>query len=157
MAVRGVVTALLIYPENYDSSTTPLYLFQNHFPGTRTIDGITFTYNSFQTSNITYQKDSVMPNAAITFAATAANVDIVEAAIANRYGIQFLIYRWGGGNVDNPSVYNLLHGFEGVSIGGATDFSTVQLVVGKYNDSLNGDLPWRKIPWTILGPLSFRK
>lgn len=158
MAVRGVVTTIEFYPAQYSPGTAPLYSFQNHFPGTRTIDSRAYSYNSFQVTSNFMERDASLRDVSATFVATAANVDLIEAAISNRYEIVTLIYRWSSvENIDNPTNYNLLSFFAGDSIGGSADLSTVTLQIGSYSDSLNTDIPWRKIPWTILGPLSFRR
>lgn len=161
MAVRGILTTIQFFPEDYINTTPALYRQQNHFAGSRVIDGDTYTYNSFQVSSNISERDSAVRNMSITFAATAANVDLVEAAIQNNYVAVILGYRWSEvenpGGIDNPTTYNIFSEFVGNSLGGSSDFSTVTLEVGRYSDGLNSDLPWRKIPWTILGPLSFRR
>lgn len=158
MAVRGVVTVLEFYPSDYNINTAPLYSFQNHFPGTRTIAGFTYTYNSFQVSSSVMERDASLRDMSVTFVATAANVDLVENSVNNRYALLILTYRWSSTEgIDNPSGYNLLSAFSGNAVSGSADLSTVTLQVGSYSDSLNTDIPWRKIPWTILGPLSFRR
>lgn len=158
MAVRGVVTTVDFYPADYDIDTDPLYTFQNHFPGTRTIAGITSAYNSYQVTSNIYERDASLRDMSVTFVATAANVDLVESAVNNRYAVQIVTYRWSDfEGIDDPSTYNALSFFSGNAVSGSADLSTVTLQVGSYNDSLNTDIPWRKIPWTILGPLSFRR
>lgn len=158
MAVRGVVTVLDFYPSDYDTSTPALYRFQNHFSGSRTIDGFSYTYNSFQVTSNIMERDGSLRDVSATFVATAANVDLVENSVHNRYVIAILTYRWSDTEgIDNPSGYNLLSAFSGSAVSGSADLSTVTLQIGNYNDSLNMDIPWRKIPWTILGPLSFRR
>lgn len=158
MAVRGVVTTLEFYPSNYDPSTAPLYSFQNHFPGSRTIEGFVYAYNSFQATSSAMERDASLRDVSATFVATAANVDLVENAVNNRYAVNVLVYRWSSvEGIDNPSSFNLLSFFSGNTVSGSADLSTVTLQVGSYSDSLNTDIPWRRIPWTILGPLSFRR
>jgi len=158
MAVRGVVTVLEFYPSDYNINTAPLYTFQNHFPGTRTILGTVDTYNSYQVSPSVMERDGSLRDMSITFVATAANVDLVENAVNNRYAVTVVVLRWSAvEGIDNPSNYNILSLFTGNAVSGSADLSTVTLQIGSYSDSLNTDIPWRKIPWTILGPLSFRR
>lgn len=158
MAVRGVVTTLNFFAADYDINSSPLYNFQNHFPGTRTISTLSYTYNSFQVSSAFAERDASIRALSIDFVATAANVDLVEAAIANNYAVHVLTWRWSAAEgIDDPVDYNPLAGTAANATGGSADLSTVTLEVAPYNDSLNVDLPWRKIPWTILGPLSFRR
>lgn len=160
MAIRGVVTSLLFYPADYDVDTEPLYAFQNHFPESREIliPGVMHVYNSFQISPIIHDSDINSKSVSITFVATAANVDLVEAAVTNAYAVYVVIYRWSSGEgLNDPSAFNLFSGYVGSATGGSADLSTVSLEVANYNNNLNIDLPWRKIPWTILGPLSFRR
>ena len=158
MAVRGVVTTLDFYPADYSSGSSPLYSFQNHFPGTRTISGDPCAYNSYQITSNIYERDASLRDMSVTFVATAANVDLAESAVSNRYVVQIVTYRWSDiEGIDDPVDYNFLSFFSGNAVSGSADLSTVTLNVGQYNDSLNTDIPWRRIPWTILGPLSFRR
>lgn len=158
MAVRAVVATLNFYAADYGPGSSPLYSFQNYFPGTKTIFSRAHTYNSFQVGTITAQRDGPITEVDVTFVATAANVDLVETATVNRYRVYVDIFRWGAvENLDNPSTFNLFATFVGDSLGGSADLSTVTLKVGQYTSTVNGDMPWRKIPWTILGPLAFRR
>lgn len=155
MAVRGVVTTIDFYAQG---GVTPLYSFQNYFEGTRTISSIVYSHNYFQTSGYEKKRDAVPSEANIIFAATAANVDLVEAAIVNRYVIFMTVYRWTSAQgLENPSAYNDLATFVGDAISATADFTSINLKLGTYTSTTTTDLPWRKIPWTILGPLSFRR
>ena len=158
MAVRGVLTAMAIYEADYAPGDTPLYAYQNYFSDTRTIGSTAFAYNSFQISDISKSRDSSVTEVSITFSGTAANTDLVEAASTNGYNLAMLIYRWSAGDgLEDPTVFNLFAAYAGKASGGSADLSTASLTVGHYGSTVNGDMPWRKIPWTILGPLSFRR
>jgi len=158
MAVRGVVTTLDIFPGNRNGATPALYRFQNHFEGSRVIDGYTYQHNFFQTSGYTKMRDASTTNLEISFAATAANVDLVEAAVAGRYDVQAIVWRWSAvENIDNPSGFNLFAIYIGFCDSAESDFTTTSLKLNSYYQTTKPDFPWRKIPWTILGPLSFRR
>ena len=158
MAVRAVVATLDFYAADFGPGSSPLYSFQNYFPGTRAISSRAYTYNSFQVGTITAQRDGPIAEVDVTFVATVANVDLIKTATANRYKVFITILRWGNvENQENPSTFNTFALFVGDSLGGSADLSTVTLKVGQYTSTVNSDMPWRKIPWTILGPLSFRR
>lgn len=161
MAVRGIVATIDVFPADYDFSTStdpPLYSFQNYFPGNRTILGVSYAYNSFQCGNITKTLGAGSQDVSVTFVGTAANVDLVEAAVQNSYIFSVIFQRWSAfEGLENPTDFNILSLFIGVPVSGSADLSTVSLQISTYNNTLNTDLPWRKIPWTILGPLSFRR
>jgi len=158
MAVRGVLTTLTFYPEDYEAGDPPLYRFQNHFEGTRTIGGNVYTHNFFQTSGLVKMRDTSTPGMQINFAATAANVDLVEAAVTNRYRCIIIIWRWSSfEGLEDPSSFNYFALASGACDTADSDFTTVNLIVKDYNQTTQPDFPWRKIPWTIIGPLSFRR
>jgi hypothetical protein len=158
MAIRGIVTTLSIYAANYATGDAPLYAYQNYFPGTRTINSEDYVYNSFQISDIGKARDASPTEVSITFSGTAANVDLVEAATVNGYEILVFVYRWSAyEGLEDPTSFNFFAAYGGRAIGGSADLSTASLALSEYNSTLNGDMPWRKIPWTILGPLSFRR
>lgn len=161
MAVRGVVTNIEFYPITGNVNTDPpLYAYQNHFPAPRILNRPTAAdYNSFTITPLSNQKDvSSMPGATIAFVATADNVDLVEEAIANKYIVLVLVSRWGAGSgsIDDPAGVNLFAVYIAMATGGGLDTSTVSLNISHYSNNINADMPWRKIPWTIIGPLSFR-
>lgn len=161
MATRGVVSEIIFYPANYDDATLPIASYQNYFPSARSLSdpSIVSAYNSFTISTITEKRDtSGQDPIDITFAGTAANLDLVNAALNNRYELIIVIWTWSA-NLDNPSASDLvlLTLRSAVSISGASDFYSVTLTVGEYADSVDSDMPFRRIPWTILGPLSIRR
>lgn len=158
MAVRGVLSTLLIYPENRQSNTSALYSFQNFFPGSRTILGSSYVYNSYTVGSISDSKDSSTPDLGITFSGTAANIDLVDAAITNRYIFLTAVWRLPAADIENPAsgAFNLFAIHYGFAKQAESDFTSIALTVGDYNDSQEPDFPWRKIPWTILGPLGVR-
>lgn len=159
MAVRGVVTVIDFV--KIDDIYDPLvYSYQNHFPEDRAIQASwTSEYNSFVVSPLSFARDiGSMPDATITFVATAANVDLVEEAIANQYTAGIFIYRWNANEgIDDPSGFNFFSGYVATAYGGSLDDSTVTLELKHYSNTVAADLPWRKIPWTIVGPLSPRR
>lgn len=161
MAIRGVASVVDFYSLSADISVDPpLYSYQNHFPEPRTISpGISSSYNSFSINPIVGQRDiSSMPELAITFVGTAANVDLVEEAITNQYLLFAYIVRWNRNEgLDDPSSYNLFAAYVANATSGSQDISTVTLNLSHYSDTVSGDMPWRKIPWTIIGPLSARR
>lgn len=162
MAVRGVVTTLTIYPGNRTPATLPLYRFQNHFEGSYLIgDNVysaTYQHNFFQTSGYTKMRDASTTNLEVNFVATAANVDLVEAAIVGRYDVEAIVWRWGiTEGLDNPTTFNLFALYVGFADTAESDFTTISLKLNSNYETTKPDFPWRKIPWTILGPLSFRR
>jgi len=158
MAVRGVVTTLEFYPEDWEAGDTSLYRFQNHFEGTRTFNGEVYTHNFFQVSGLVKMRDTSGLGAQINFAATAANVDLVEAAILGRYFCAITVWRWSSTEgLDNPSSFNVFAGQGGACDTADNDSTTVNLIIKDYAQTTRPDFPWRKIPWTITGPLSFRR
>jgi hypothetical protein len=158
MAVRGVLSTLLIYPENRQSNTSPLYSFQNFFPGSRTILGSSYVYNSYTVGSISDGKDSSTPDLSITFSGTAANIDLIDAAITNRYIFLTGVWRLPAADIENPAsgAFNIFAIHYGFAKQAESNFTSIALTVGDYNDSQEPDFPWRKIPWTILGPLGVR-
>ena len=161
MAVRGIVTTLDFFEiDNFVGTDPPVYSYQNHFPEDRYIEAsYASEYNSFVVSPLSNARDiSNMPDATITFVATAANVDLVEEAIANQYIVGIVISRWNANEgIDDPSGFNLFAAFFATAYGGSLDDSTVTLELKHYSNTVTADLPWRKIPWTIVGPLSPRR
>lgn len=162
MALRGIVSLLAVYPEDYGTSTSPLYAFQNHFkdPYTYTTpdNSIVFYHNYFDSAGYAQARDEGYSDLTVTFAATADNVDLVDEIITNRYVVQTGIFRWTAAEgIDNPTTVFPL----ALHIGSVTsvdaDFTSLAVKLSLYNEAVRADLPWRKIPWTILGPLSFRR
>lgn len=155
MAVRGIAGFLIIYPELTPTGTDPLYLFQNYFPDP-TSDGVfTYDYKSFSLSPLLDDKNSTSHDFTITFPATVENVDLVDECITNRYSITSVLQRWSATEgLEAPSSFNVFGGAVGDCISATADITTVALTVRPYANAIEGDVPWRKIPWTILGPLS---
>lgn len=155
MAVRGIAGFLVIYPELTPTGTAPLYLFQNYFPDP-TSDGVfTYDYKSFSLSPFLDDKNSTSHDFTITFPATADNVDLVDECVTNRYSINAILQRWSATEgLEAPSSFNVFCAAIGDCISGTADVTTVALTVRSYANAVEGDIPWRKIPWTILGPLS---
>jgi hypothetical protein len=155
MAVRGVASFLIIYPELTPSGTDPLYLFQNYFPEP-TSDGFdTYDYKAFTVSTLIDDKNSTSHDFTLTFPATAENVDLVEECLINRYDITVLIYRWSDTEgLEAPTTFNFFAGADGSALSATADITTVTLLCRPYADAIDGDIPWQKISWTILGPLS---
>jgi hypothetical protein len=158
MAVRGIASFLIIDPEITPPGADPLYLFQNYFPDP-TSDGLrTYDYRSFSVSNLLADKNSTSHDYTITFPATVENVDLVDACITNRYSLQVIIYRWSAAeNIEVPTSFNLFAGGIGNAVSAVADISTITVTVRPYADAIDGDIPWRKVPWTILGPLSISR
>jgi hypothetical protein len=166
MATRGVVTTLDFYIEQraYGPTTAPLVSYQNHFEGTRTITNpfygspVTYSHNFYTITPYRIARNEASNGMSITFAATATNVALVETAMANRYSVDIATYRWTtAAGIDNPSAYALFAIFFGHCYKASSDFSTITLDVRLYADATNADLPWQRVPWTIVGPLSARK
>jgi hypothetical protein len=161
MATRGILSWIQIWPSNTDLTGSPLYTYQNHFHPSR--DLYTFSnvpYNSFTMSSVVNDKNSIGDEVTITFAATASNVDLVDASITNRYLYLAYVLRWdtsGDGIDDPPTSPPYLTGFVGNAVSASADITTVSVKLGRYTSSTNADFPWRRIPWTILGPLALRK
>jgi hypothetical protein len=161
MAARAIVSELIFYPANYDAATSPIAAYQNYFPSARSLidPSIVSAYNSFTVSTITEKRDtSGQDPVDITFAGTTANVDLVNAALNNRYELIIAVLTWRA-NLNNPSASDLeiLTLRSGAAVSGTSDFYSVTLTLGEYADSVDSDMPFRRIPWTILGPLSVRR
>lgn len=155
MAVRGIAGFLLIYPEVTPPGTPELYAFQNYFPDPIS-DGIsTYDYKAFSLSPILDDKSSTSHDFTVTFPATVENVDLVDACITNRYTVAAFLQRWSAvEGLEAPTSFNPFAGAVGESFTAAADITTITLTVRPYAEAIEGDIPWRKIPWTILGPLS---
>jgi hypothetical protein len=161
MAVRGVVTFLEFYPADWTGEIIdPLYSYQNYFLNGRSFPGevATIPYNFFDISDITVERDQTSQTTTITFGATAANVSLVEEAIVSNYFIVAVMYRWSAfEGLENPSSLNIFTLTGGNALSGSSDFTTVSLDFGSYSKTVDADFPARKIPWTILAPLSARR
>lgn len=163
MAVRGLATVIDFYPLTSPiQGDTAIYSYQNHFPGDWDLFGPSYTpasYNPFTVDSTISERDvSSMPDLNITFVATAANVDLVQEALANQYLVSVITYRWTSTEgIDNPTSVNPFALHIAVAAGGSQDVSTVSLKLAHYNNTVSADMPWRKIPWTIVGPLSPRR
>jgi hypothetical protein len=155
MAVRGIAGFLLIYPQLTPTGTNPLYAFQNYFPDP-TSDGIfTYDYKSFSLSPLLEDKNSTSHDCIVTFPATVENVDLVDECITNRYSVTVILRRWSAiEDLEAPTSFNIFGGGVGNAISATADITTVSLTLRPYADAIDGDIPWRKVPWTILGPLS---
>lgn len=158
MALRGVVNLLAIFPEDYGPGATPSYAFQNHFENPYTFAGITYTHNFFSSAGYESARDTSYPELSINFGATAANVDLVEELVEYRRFVTSGLFRWTATEgIDNPVTIFPLALHAGSVVGADSDFTSLTVKVALYNNAVSADLPWRKIPWTILGPLSFRR
>lgn len=162
MTVRGIYSSLIFYPESYTPPAVPIATYQNYSPtpiaGTVSGTVYNFEYQPFTVSAIASDSNSITNDFSITFAATGAIVDFLETAITSRYEVIFFTNVWGS-TIDTPPSINSLDTYAlsiGHVIDGETDFSTMTIRVGEYENGTNADLPWRRIPWTILGPLSVR-
>ena len=157
MAVRGVVTGVLFYDPNWSSGDIPIYAQQNYFTEGRTIQSTFYTYNAFEISPVSYVKDEVTESFTLTYPATSSNINLVEVSIINRYEVGVVLYRWSDTEgLEDPTNFNLYALSIGSAVGGTSDLTTVTLQVESYSETVNADFPGRKIPWTILSPLSFR-
>jgi hypothetical protein len=155
MAVRAIASFLLIYPDLTPPGTNPLYLFQNYFPNPTSDGFLTYDYRSFSVSNLLTDKNSTSHDYTITFPATVENVDLVDACITNRYSLNVLMYRWSAAeNLEAPTSFNPFAVAQGNAVSATADISTITVTARPYADAIDGDIPWRKVPWTILGPLS---
>lgn len=161
MAVRGIYTSLIFYPEVYTPPGTPIATYQNYSPTPvpDVISGITynFEYRPFSMSSTVSDANSIINDFSITFAATGAIVDFLETALLNRYEVITVTSVWAN-TIDTPSIegtdiYALSYGNV---IDAEMDFATMTIRVGQYDNGTEADLPWRRIPWTILGPLLTR-
>lgn len=165
MATRGVITTLDFYiEERAYFITAPLASYQNHFEGTRTITNpfygapVTYSHNFFTISPYRIARNEASNAISITFAATATNVALVETAMTNHYMVDIATYRWTtAAGIDDPSAYAIFAISAGHCYKASSDFSTITLEVRTYADATNADLPWQRVPWTIVGPLSARK
>ena len=155
MAVRGIAGFLLIFPQLTPPGTLPLYTFQNYFPDP-TSDGLyTYDYRAFSVSPLLTDRNSTSHDFSLTFPATAANVDLIDACLTNRYTITTIIYTWSAvENIEAPTEFIPFAAGSGDAVSATADISTVTLQVRPYADAIDQDLPWRKVAWTILGPLS---
>lgn len=155
MAVRGTAGFLIILPQIHASQSSGLYYFQNYFPDP-TNDGIfTYDYKAFSTSALVADKNSTSSDFTLTFPATAENVDLVEACLTNRYKVLLLLQQWSAvEGLEAPSSFTPYAFTEGDAVSAIADTTTISLVCRPYADAIDSDIPWRKIPWTILGPLS---
>lgn len=161
MAVRGVVTFIEFYPADWTGEAIdPLYNYQNYFLNGRSLpfeDNVA-PYNFFDVSDIITERDQTSQTTTITFGATAANVSLVEEAIVSNYFMFAVMYRWSNfEGLENPTNLNLFALTGGNALSGSSDFTTVSITLGSYSKTVDADFPARKIPWTILSPLSARR
>ena len=157
MAVRGVLTTIEIYPSPYTSGDPLLHEFQNYFPDPTVIGSRTYTHAPFKGSAVTASKSSLYQSFSLTFPATVEYIDIVENAIENKLYVAQVMYRWSATEgLENPSTFNNFSYIAGKAARGSTDFSSITLEVETYAKTVDSDFPGRKIPWTVLSPLSFR-
>lgn len=158
MAVRASLAWIQVWPEITDFTGSPLFQYQNHFHPSRTLyASANVPYNSFTVSPILIDKNNTSTEVSVSFAATADNVDLVQNSIQNKYTYVILILRWAGAVLNNPpAVIPVFAFFDGTALRGEADVTTVTVTLGKYSSATNADFPWRKIPWTILGPLALR-
>lgn len=154
MAVRGIASFLLIYPQLTPPGTDELYAFQNYFPDP-VVDVFTYNYKAFSVSPFLADKNSTSHDFTLTFPATAENVDLVEECTLNRYRILVDTYRWSASEgLEAPTSFNPFSYGIGEAVSAVADIATITMTARPYADAVAGDVPWRKIPWTILGPLS---
>jgi len=155
MAVRGIAGFLSFFPELTPVGTSPLYLFQNYFPDPTSDGFFTYDYKAFSLSTLVDDKNSTSSDFTVTFPATAENVDLVEASLTNRYNITAIVQQWSATEgLEAPSSFDIYAFAQGNAVSATADITTISLVCRPYADAIDGDIPWRKIPWTILGPLS---
>lgn len=157
MAVRGVVTIATFYEKDRTPSSLPVYDQQNYFIDGYTLYGDFLAYNQFTGSPITMSKDGLTQSFSLTYPATTANINLVEEAIDNYYQVFQVRARWSDNEgLENPTNLNIAGLAIGYAIGGSSDYTTVTLEVETYSETVNADFPGKKIPWTILSPLSFQ-
>ena len=157
MAVRGVITTTSFYEPNWSSGDPAIYRQQNYFTAGRTILGDFYSYNAFEVSPVSYIKDEVTESFTLTYPATSSNISLVEASITNRYEVAAVLWRWSGvEGLEDPTSFNIYGLSIGSAVGGTSDLTTITLQVETYSKTVDADFPGRKIPWTILSPLSFR-
>lgn len=164
MTVRGIYSSLIFYPEVYTPPGTPIASYQNYSQTslTETVGGITyaFDYRPFTVASIVSDSNSIAHEVSITFAATGAIIDFLETALVSRYQVVCFTNTWASpiDTVPLPltGAGDPYAAFTGFVMDGETDFSTMTIRIGEYSNGTNADLPWRRIPWTILGPLSVR-
>jgi len=161
MTVRGIYSSLLFLPENYASPIVPIALHQNYSPDpVPQYIGPTLyyaDYRPFTVSPVAADSNSIINDFSVTYAATGTISDFLDTAIIGRYTVAHVSSILTT-NIDGPltatdDAYILNYGN---IIDAETDFSSVTIRIGQYENAVNSDLPWRRIPWTILGPLSIR-
>ena len=157
MAVRGVLTGAVFYQPDRTVLDPPEYRQQNYFVDGVTILGELYSYNAFECSPIASVKSEVSQSFTLTYPATSANISLVEEAIDNRYDIIIIMWRWSDvEGLENPTGFNPYSLTSGVAISGSSDLTTITLEAETYSKTVDADFPGRKIPWTVLSPLSFR-
>lgn len=153
MAVRGIAGFIDIYVQS--ALGQPLYSFQNYFPDPRVLYDKTYTYKSFSVSTLIEDKNNTSPDFSLTFPATTTNLSLVDECLTNKYYVLLFMYRWSDNEgLENPSSFNIFAIADGSSAAATADITTVSLSVSPYANAVQADIPWRKTPWTILGPLS---
>ena len=157
MAVRGVVATTQFYEPDWSAGDPAVYYQQNYFTAGRTILNTFYSYNAFEISPISFAKDEVTESFTLTYPATSSNINLVETAINNRYEIGAVLWRWSDvEGLEDPTSFNIYALSIGSAVGGSNDLTTVTLEVETYSKTVDADFPGRKIPWTVLSPLSFR-
>jgi len=157
MTVRGIYSVLFFYPETYTPPTPAIAAYQNYSPNTIPYLDEDAEYRPFTVSSVISDSNSAINSFDVTFAATGAIYDFLDTAILGRYEV-ILFTQLLENNIDTPVLdVDLVYAVSvGNIIDAEADFSTITIRVGQYDNSVNADLPWRRIPWTILGPLSTR-
>jgi len=160
MTVRGIYSTIIFNPESYTPPVVPLAIYQNYSPTAIPTPVGASTYNAeyrpFVVSPVASDSNSLANDFEITFAATGAISDFLDTAILGRYEV-IVFADILESNIDTPAFgTNLYVASIGNIIEADVDFSTITIKVGQYENGVNSDLPWRRIPWTILGPLSIR-
>jgi hypothetical protein len=160
MTVRGIYSTIIFNPESYTPPVAPLAIYQNYSPTAipSAIGASTYNaeYRPFAVSAIASDSNSLVNDFDVTFAATGAITDFLDTAILGRYEV-IVFTDILAANIDTPAYGTDLYlAAIGNIIEADVDFSTITIKVGQYENGVNSDLPWRRIPWTILGPLSIR-
>ena len=154
MAVRGVVTTIEFYDEQFNLIDSMQNYFADGFDGTFGFS----RYNYFSISPLSVSSDRLTSEFTIVFGGTSANKELVEKAIDERLFVFAIIERWSDNEgLENPERVNLFAFNVAHASAGSSNFTTVTLQCRTYGKTVNADYPGRKIPAQILSPLGLRR
>mgnify|MGYP001173348666 CR=1 FL=1 len=147
MTQLAMATTLRFFAGNTD-----VFKWQNFWVD-KTIDG--YSFHSFQTSDIYFNRSADEGGLSIEMAATQQNLAYMEAAINEAFLIEIQVYEFNvdGGMPSSIGEGTMVARFIGEAIEMNCDLTTLTVTIGAGIDAVTEDIPGRKFTTSLVGRL----